>query len=145
MRHAKSSYPTGVADHGRPLAARANARPVWRARGSAITQPRSNGSSVHRPPAPARSLGDSADIDAPVDFLTALYGATPGSLISEVNAVDDAVRTLLVVGHEPTMSQVAPRSAAPDGSNRTVVREIAMKFPTSGSRYCACPAAGPTS
>ena len=35
------------------------------------------------------------------------------------------------------MSQVALGLAAPDGSNRTVVREIAMKFPTSGDRGTA--------
>ena len=131
MRHAKSSYPDGVADHDRPLAARgqreAGLAGIW-IRDHVAPIERVLCSSATR----TRETLELADIDAPVDFLDRLYGATPGSLISEVNAVDDAVRTLLVVGHEPTMSQVALGLAAPDGSNRTVVGEISMKFPASG-------------
>lgn len=131
MRHAKSSYPEGVADHGRPLAARgqreAGLAGIW-IRDQVAPIERVLCSSATR----TRETLGLTGIEAPVDFLDRLYGATPGTLINVVNAVDDAVRTLLVVGHEPTMSQVALGLAAPDGSNRTVAGEISMKFPTSG-------------
>lgn len=131
MRHAKSSYPDGVTDHYRPLAPRGQ-----REAGLAGTWIRDHVSTIERilcsTATRTRETLALTDIDAPVDFLDRLYGATPGALINEVNAVDDAVQTLLVVGHEPTMSQVSLALAAPDRSNRTVVGEISMKFPTSG-------------
>jgi len=131
MRHAKSSYPDGVPDHARPLAPRGQREaglagawlldqvaPIERVLCSSATRTR-------------QTLG-LTNVAAPVDFLDRLYGATPGTLISEVNGVDDAVGTLLVVGHEPTVSQVALGLADPNGSNRTAVGAISMKFPTSG-------------
>lgn len=131
MRHAKSSYPEGVVDHERPLAPRGQ-----REAGLAGTWIRDHVAPIERvlcsSATRTRETLGLTGIDAPVHFLDRLYGATPGTLINEVNAVDDALRTLLVVGHEPTMSQVALGLAAPDRSNRTVVDDISMKFPTSG-------------
>jgi len=131
MRHAKSSYPDGVADHDRPLAPRGR-----REAGLAGNWIRDRVTKIERvlcsSATRTRETLALTEIDAPVDFRDRLYGATPGTLVNEVNAVDDAVRTLLVVGHEPTMSQVSLMLGAPDRSDRTVVGEISMKFPTSG-------------
>jgi len=131
MRHAKSSYPDGVGDHDRPLAARGQREaglagqwlrdhlpPVDQVLCSSATRTR-------------ETLG-LINMGAPTEYLDQLYGATPGMLISEVNRVDDAIGTLLVVGHEPTVSQVSLGLANPNGSNRTALSELSMKFPTSG-------------
>ena len=71
-------------------------------------------------------------VDAPSTFLDRLYGASPGTMIAEINRVGDEVATLLVVGHEPTISQVALGLAGWSGSDADAVDRIAMKYPTSG-------------
>lgn len=52
-------------------------------------------------------------IAAPVRYSERLYASTPGTLIDEINTVDDGIGTLLVIGHEPTMSALALGWAAP--------------------------------
>lgn len=127
MRHAKSTYPNGVADHDRPLAPRgireAGLAGDWlRANVPAIdsvlcsTATRTRETLAH------------TGIDAPIRYLERLYAATPDTVIEEINRVSDAVTTLLVVGHEPTTSAVALGLGRADD----VVRRISAKFPTSG-------------
>jgi len=131
LRHAKSDYPEGVADHDRPLAARgireAGLAGEW-LRDNVPTIDRVLCSSATR----TRQTLDLTQITAPASYLDQLYGATPGTMIDEINGVTDAVTTLLVVGHEPTISQVALGLAAPDGSDDAAAEQISMKFPTSG-------------
>ena len=129
MRHAKSDYPHGVADHERPLAPRgereaalagdwirANVAPVDAVLCSSATRTR-------------QTLARTG-LDAPVSYLDELYDTTPGETLRQINAVGDDVTTLLVVGHEPTTSEVALRLAGP-GSDRQAADEIYRKFPTS--------------
>ena len=129
MRHAKSDYPPGVADHDRPLTPRgikqaglagdwlrANAPAIDGVLCSTATRTRQTLAKTH--------------IDAPVRYSDRLYGATPGVMIEEINAVGDEVQTLLVVGHEPTMSALALGLAA-DGSDTVAAEHISAKFPTS--------------
>jgi phosphohistidine phosphatase len=56
-------------------------------------------------------------------------------LLDEINGVssrfDGDVTTLLVIGHEPTMSALSLGLATADGSNSTAAERISMKFPTS--------------
>ena len=106
LRHAKSAYPTGVPDHERPLAERgireaALAGDWLRANLPAIDAVLC--STATR----ARETLERSGIDAPVRYVERLYGATAGTVIEEINEVADDVGTLLVVGHEPTMSEVA--------------------------------------
>lgn len=51
------------------------------------------------------ALGDVPEPE--VDISDAVYDAHAGSILDLVRAVDDRVATLLVVGHEPTMSSAA--------------------------------------
>ena len=51
-------------------------------------------------------------------------------MIDEINKVSDDVSTLLVVGHEPTMSHLALGLAGP-GSDREAAEQIDRKYPTS--------------
>ena len=129
MRHAKSDYPPGVGDHDRPLAERgvregALAGDWLRANVPAIDAVLCSSATRTR-----QTLGRTA-IDAPASFLDRLYDASPGAVIDEINKVDDAVSTLLVVGHEPTMSHLALGLAGPD-SDREAAEHIARKYPTS--------------
>lgn len=132
MRHAKSDYPSGVADHDRPLAPRgireAGLAGDW-LRAHAPTVDAVLCSTATR----ARETLAHTRIEAPVRYVDRLYGATPGIVIEEINAVADEVDTVLVVGHEPTMSALAlglandeAKGADPDAAER-----ISIKYPTS--------------
>ena len=134
MRHAKSDYPAGVVDHERPLAPRG------------IREARLAGEWLRSivPPIDAvlcstatrtRETLARTRIDAPVNYVDRLYDATPGAVIEEINGVESRfgpdVETLLVIGHEPTMSSVALSLATADGGNNTAAERISTKFPTS--------------
>jgi phosphohistidine phosphatase len=129
LRHAKSAYPDGVPDHDRPLAPRgrreaglagdwlrANLPPVDAVLCSTATR--------------ARETLAHTGIDAPVRYVDRLYDAAPGTVIDEITHVDDDVTVLLVVAHEPTMSQVALGLAAYN-SNTSAAERISTKYPTS--------------
>ena len=60
-----------------------------------------------------------------------LYGATPGAVIDEINRGGDDVPSLLVVGHEPAMSQLAIGLSDAESSNPAAVERIITKYPTS--------------
>jgi phosphohistidine phosphatase len=130
LRHAKSGYPEGVVDHDRPLAPRGEREAAlagdWlRAHAPAIdTVLCSTATRTRLTLAQAR-------IDAPVRYLDRLYDSTPGVVIDEINGVDPDVRTLLVIGHEPTMSSLALGLATVESSNSAALERISLKFPTS--------------
>jgi phosphohistidine phosphatase len=132
LRHAKSDYPDGVSDHERPLAPRgireaalagdwirANAPGVEAVLCSTATR--------------TRETLARTGIDAPAQFVDRLYDSTPGNTLDVINGVsalfDGDVQTLLVVGHEPTTSELALRLAA-DG-DQAAIEAMALKFPTS--------------
>jgi phosphohistidine phosphatase len=134
LRHAKSDYPEGVADHDRPLAPRgvreAGLAGDWlRAHAPAVD------AVLCSTAARTRETLARTRIEAPVEFSDRLYDATPDAIIEEINDVDSLfnhdVETLLVIGHEPAMSQVALGLATEDGSNPTAAESISTKFPTS--------------
>jgi phosphohistidine phosphatase len=130
LRHAKSAYPEGVGDHDRPLATRgrreAGLAGDWlRANLPAIDAVLSSTTIRAR-----ETLAHTA-IDAPVRYVDRLYDATPGTVIDEINHVGDDVAVLLLVAHEPTMTQVALGLAGTDSSNTAAAERISTKFPTS--------------
>jgi len=140
LRHAKSDYPDGVADHERPLAPRG-----VREAGLAGDWLRSG---VVAPPVQAvlcstatrtRQTLARTGIDAPVQFVDRLYDARPGDVIAEINAVAPDVRTLLVIGHEPTMSSLALGLAGAPGTDEAAAREISLKYPTSAMAVLRVP------
>ncbi|TFV57489.1 histidine phosphatase family protein [Mycobacterium sp. PS03-16] len=134
LRHAKSDYPPGAADHERPLAPRG-----VREAGLAGDWLR-----AHLPPVDAvlcstatrtRQTLERTAIDAPVRFVDRIYDATPGIVLGEINALarhfDHAVSTLLVIGHEPVMSGLALCLADTADSNAEAAERLSAKFPTS--------------
>jgi phosphohistidine phosphatase len=130
LRHAKSAYPDGVADHERPLAPRG-------VREAALA---GDWIRDHLPPVDAvlcstatrtRQTLDRTGITAPVTYAERLYDATVGIAIDVINAAPDTANTVLVIGHEPIMSSLALSLAAPDTSDRDAGGRIALKYPTS--------------
>lgn len=137
MRHAKSDYPDGVADHDRPLAPRgireAGLAGAWlRANVPAIDAVLC--STATR----ARQTLDRTGVDAPVRYSERLYGATPGAVIEEINKTAEDVGTLLVVGHEPTTSSLA-LILADGGADPALLERISAKFPTSAIAVLTVP------
>jgi phosphohistidine phosphatase len=138
MRHAKSGYPDGVPDHDRPLAPRgireAGLAGEW-LRAHVPTVDAVLCSTATR----ARQTLDKTGIDAPVRYSERLYDATPGTMIEEINETADDTGTLLVIGHEPTMSALALILADDDGTDVAVLERISTKFPTSAIAVLAVP------
>jgi phosphohistidine phosphatase len=131
LRHAKSAYPDGVADHDRPLAPRGQ-----REAGLAGDWLRANLPAIDAvlcsTATRARETLAHTAIDAPVRYVDRLYDAAPGTVIDEITHVGDDVAVLLVIAHEPTMTQVALGLASTESSNTTAAAErISTKFPTS--------------
>jgi len=58
----------------------------------------------------------------------ALYHAGAGALMERLQALDDGVRSVMVVGHNPTLETLA-RDLAGDGDAEALAR-MAAKFPT---------------
>ncbi|WP_156656071.1 histidine phosphatase family protein [Mycobacterium sp. 852002-51971_SCH5477799-a] len=140
MRHAKSDYPPGVADHDRPLAPRgirqAGLAGDW-LRAHAPTIDHVLCSTATR----TRETLLNTRIDAPVRYSERLYASTPGTLIDEINTVDDDVSTLLVIGHEPTMSTLALGLRDAGDTNVGAAKRISAKFPTSAIAVLTVPGA----
>jgi phosphohistidine phosphatase len=130
LRHAKSAYPDGVADHDRPLASRGK-----REAGSAGEWLRANLPAIDAvlcsTATRTRQTLARTGIDAPVRYDDRLYDASPGMVIEQINGVADDVSVLLVVGHEPTMTQLALGLANPSTVNADAAERISAKFPTS--------------
>ena len=130
LRHAKSAYPDGVADHDRPLAPRGK-----REAGLAGDWLRANlpafDAVLCSTATRTRQTLACTGIDAPVRYVDRLYDASPGMVIEQINGAADDVSVLLVVGHEPTMSQLALGLANPLTVNADAAERISAKFPTS--------------
>jgi phosphohistidine phosphatase len=137
LRHAKSEYPDGVADHDRPLAPRgqreAGLAGDW-LRSDALVDPPVQAvlcSTASR----TRETLSRTGLNAEVRYVDRLYDATPGAVIDEINGVQDTfgfdVRTLLVIGHEPAMSQLALGLAGIEGTDPAAAEQISTKYPTS--------------
>lgn len=132
LRHAKSDYPDGVVDHDRPLAPRGLREAVlagdWiRANAPAVDAVLCSTATRTR-----QTLARTG-IDAPTQFVDRLYDSSPGSTLDVIAGVgemfDADVRTLLVVGHEPTTSQLA--LGLTGGGDETAYEQMLLKYPTS--------------
>ncbi len=130
LRHAKSAYPTGVPDHDRPLAERGIREAALAGDWLRANQPAIDAVLCSTATRARETLKRSA-IDAPVRYVERLYGATAGMVIEQINQVSDDVNTLLVVGHEPTTSEVALILAGDDGTDTVALERISEKYPTS--------------
>jgi phosphohistidine phosphatase len=134
LRHAKSAWVDG-ADHDRPLSKRG--------RRDAPGAGRWLGRSGYVPDlvvcSTARRTRDTWQLaaaelgaSASVRFEPRVYGASTAELLDLVRETSPEVGTLLVVGHEPTMSGLTLLLAgdAATGGAPAVLERVRLKFPT---------------
>jgi phosphohistidine phosphatase len=128
MRHGKSGYPEGVGDHARPLADRGRREAALAGDWLRASQP-SIDAVLCSTAARTRETLAAAGILAPTEYEGRVYEATPHTLIDLIRLTDDAIDTLLVVGHSPGM----PWTAWELTSNRNSEQadRLSRKFPTS--------------
>lgn len=127
MRHAKSSWKTNEPDIRRPLSARGTRDAVVAGQALArldldlvLCSPALRAQQTWQ----CLRLGGAVCDD--VRVVDRLYGATSDTVLDEVHHVADAVRHLLLVNHEPTVSDLVLRLARPSA----LTAEVDAKFPT---------------
>ncbi|MFN8160754.1 MAG: histidine phosphatase family protein [Solirubrobacterales bacterium] len=130
LRHAKSSRADpGLADHDRPLAPRGQ-----RAAGqiAAYLEERQltpeqvlcSSSTRTRETLERISPGFSADVE--IEIEDELYGASAGTLLARLGKVSDGVETLMVIGHDPGIPELARRLVRRGAG----LERLRGKFPT---------------
>jgi phosphohistidine phosphatase len=129
LRHAKSSWDdAGLADHDRPLAPRGRraADAIARHMQDETIAPELVLSSTARRARETAERIQPALGTAPVEYERALYGARAVDLLERVRAVPDEIASVLVVGHNPAMEQLALGLARP----APLRFDLETKFPT---------------
>jgi phosphohistidine phosphatase len=130
MRHAKAE-PGGETDAVRELAQRgwndALAAGRWLA-GSGITPDAALVSSARRTRSTWLAVAEGGSFEADATYSDSLYTAGPETALDLVRETDDAVTSLLVIGHNPTMAYLA--QLLDDGTgDEDAAREMAVGFP----------------
>jgi phosphohistidine phosphatase len=132
LRHAKAEHPDNVPDHERPLSlvGRRQSASVGAALATEGLVPDlvlcSSSVRTRQTWELARqALGADPEIEVSED----VYDAGTRALVELVRGVDDEVGTLLVVGHEPTMSHVAELLAGPESDVAALAR-VRVGVPT---------------
>jgi len=137
LRHAKSAWPD-VPDHERPLAGRGRRdAPVmgrW-LRTAGHVPDRVLCSTARRARETWQLAQPALGASPPVSFEDQVYGASPAQLLELVRQAPRAAKTLLVVGHDPGIPELAfmlAGDAAPGSGAvpRATVDRMKAKFPT---------------
>ena len=132
LRHAKSSWSDStLADHDRPLAPRGE-----RAAGLIADHLRSEEirpalvlcSSARRTRDTLAALRPSFDDTTEIRIEDRLYGAGATAILAMLRAVDPALPSVMIIGHNPGLEDLA-LALAGDGAE-TAVRQLRTKFPT---------------
>lgn len=118
LRHAKAESHGGVADVLRPLALAGRRQSgdvgAWLAAAGLLPERVLVSSAVRARQTWELVRSSLGDVPAPeVEISDALYGAGPRDLIELVALADERIATLLVVGHEPTISMTGAMLADP--------------------------------
>lgn len=133
LRHAKSNWPTGVADRDRPLAARG--------REAAPVMGRYLADELLLPDlvlvSPARRTVETWELVAAmlpekpaVQFEPRIYEAGTDRLLDVVQAIEGDVRTLLMIGHNPGFADLA--TGLIGHGDRYAAARLGQKYPTCG-------------
>jgi phosphohistidine phosphatase len=133
FRHAKSAWPD-VPDHERPLASRGiRAAPVmgrW-LRDAGLVPDLVLCSTARRARETWHFARAGLAARPPVSFEDRLYAQDATELLALIREVPPATGTLLLVGHNPAIEDLALMLAAgPDATNRGDLERIRAKFPT---------------
>lgn len=118
VRHAKSSWADAtIPDHDRPLNKRGirdAPRMAKRLAGRGPRPERILTSSAVRARATADAFASELHLDeAAVVALPEIYGASVAEMVDLIRGVDDRLRCVMVVGHNPTFAELAARLAGP--------------------------------
>jgi phosphohistidine phosphatase len=138
FRHAKSAWPDGVPDHERPLARRGQRdAPVmgrW-LRDAGCTPDQVVCSTARRARETWQLAQTGLAAAPPVTFDDGVYEASAAGLLARIRRTPAAVRTLLVIGHNPALEDLALMLAAPPGAAASpppddALQRMRVKFPT---------------
>ena len=132
LRHAKSSWDDpGLDDFNRPLNERG-----WKAARRMGRELKKRGlkfdlvlsSTSARTRETIDGVREHFDFDAPIRFEQDLYLASEATLLETVRALDEKVKTPLIVGHNPGLEQLVADLGCDD--NQGLRRRVLGKFPT---------------
>jgi phosphohistidine phosphatase len=128
LRHAKSSWKKDLPDHERPLAGRGR-RAAKAIRGHLDelgAGPELVLCSSARRTRETLALIEPALGEAAIRIERSLYGAESGELLDHLRAVPDGVGSVMLIGHNPGLQDLALELAEPSAD----VDELRAKFPT---------------
>ena len=131
MRHAKSDWDAGTDDHERPLAERGvkAARKVGRFLARAEMVPELViCSTAMRARATVELAVEAGDWHCPVEHTRAFYGADPAAVLAEI-ASWPAPPRLMVVGHEPTWSELVSLLVGGGGVRMATAAVACLELP----------------
>jgi len=129
LRHAKSSWKdSGLADHDRPLAGRGRraAKAIARHIRERHIAPEMVLCSTARRARETLERIEPALGTAAVHVEPGLYGAGAEALLERLSSVPDAVGSVLLIGHNPALQELALHLARPGPE----LRELEAKYPT---------------
>ena len=128
LRHAKSNWKTGLPDHERPLAKRGRraAKAIRRHLEDDGFHSELVLCSTARRARETLELIEPALGSAVVQIEDSLYGASSGVLLDRLRAVPDGVGSVMLIGHNPGLQQLALDLAKPSAE----LRELRVKYPT---------------
>lgn len=144
LRHAKSSWDDPAAtDHERPLAPRgrrAAAAIAGHLRDERIAPALVLCSSAVRTRQTlARvSAGFDPGCDVRIEIEGALYDVSAAELLTRIRRVADDVGSVMLIGHEPAIGELALTLAGP-GSDEAQLARLREKFPTAALATFDCP------
>lgn len=134
LRHGKSAWPDGVADHERPLAPRGEFAVPLIARhlaGLGLAIDLALVSDARRTRETYALFGkDMPGIATRSE--PRIYDARPSTLLALINALPDSAETVLMVGHNPGFQAIALHLADPKASEADALWRLERKYPTAG-------------
>ena len=133
VRHAKAE-PSAPSDHERALAERGHGDAAdvgrWLTRQEIVADAALVSNALRARETWAR-LAAGAEWDVEPDFSAALYAAGPDSAFDLIRETPASVRTLVVVGHNPTMAYLAELIDDGEGDDEATTSLVSRGFPTS--------------
>ena len=138
LRHAKSAWPDGVEDHERPLAERGRKACLLMGRymaDEALLPDLAVVSTARRATETWRLLHSAFARDVARQDEPRIYEAPASAMLELIRQTGPRVRTLLLVGHNPGMHDLALQLIGPrltENAARSALSRLQQKYPTAG-------------